>query len=618
MNPKFTSWNTQGHLNSLLWSVVALAMSLTWAAAQDKFIAYAVPADTAGNQAFGGTLGMDFDVANAIIVTQLGVFDDNADGLNLPITARLFDRSTDPPTELVSLEFSPDAPGTLVGGSRFKPLTTPLRLATGFEGTIVAEGYGAEERLRNTGIGGGVIWTLNDGKGSIQFVGNSRYGTVAGEYPGTVDGGPAARYAAGTFEFETTPPELPGKPLISLKPADKQITISWPAVTQPAPAAKYRVLRGSSSTGPLSQIAEISETTYVDAALANGTLYCYAVAGVTAEGKAGPDSETKCATPYAALPANQHIAYFVPAGLAGNQDFGGSLGLDFDVQNPIIIQQLGVFDDTSDGLKLPLTARIFNRDDETILAEVAFTPEEPGLAVEGMRFKPLAQPLRLETGFRGTMQADGYGNEEKLHNTFGDTDTPWTLDDGNGSIQFVGGSRYGTTPGEYPATPDTGPPARYAAGSFQFETTAPQKPGAPQLSVLLPPEDASATLEWNAVLNPLPASKYQVFRATSADGPFTQIAEVTAATYHDMGLANGTTVFYKVRGVGAGGENGLDSNVVNVTPNPRRAGVAYLNPAGIDGNQNFGGSLGLDFEVVRPIRITRLGVFDELSDGLNL
>jgi hypothetical protein len=160
--------------------------------------------------------------------------------------------------------------------------------------------------------------------------------------------------------------------------------------------------------------------------------------------------------------------------------------------------------------------------------------------------------------------------------------------------------------------------ARYAAGSFQYEITAPQKPGRPQLSVLLPPEDASATPQWNPVLNPLPAVKYQVFRATSADGPFTQIAELTPTTYHDTGLANGTQVFYKVRGIAAGGETGLDSSVVSVIPNPRRAGVAYINPASVDGNQAYGGSLGLDFNVARPIQITKLGVWDEASDGLKL
>src|SRR5262245_9914208 len=89
--------------NSLIWFLALFAAASTVIRAQDKFIAYVVPADTAGNQDFGGTLGMDFDVQNAVLITQLGVFDDKSDGLKLPIAARLYDRSTDPPTELVSV-----------------------------------------------------------------------------------------------------------------------------------------------------------------------------------------------------------------------------------------------------------------------------------------------------------------------------------------------------------------------------------------------------------------------------------------------------------------------------------------------------------------------------------
>src|SRR3954470_11993347 len=55
------------------------------------------------------------------------------------------------------------------------------------------------------------------------------------------------------------------------------------------------------------------------------------------------------------------IAYVVPAGTAGNQNYGGSLGLAFDVNVPITITDLGAFDDGSDGLKSVINVRIFDR-----------------------------------------------------------------------------------------------------------------------------------------------------------------------------------------------------------------------------------------------------------------
>src|SRR5262249_34079475 len=80
------------------------------------------------------------------------------------------------------------------------------------------------------------------------------------------------------------------------------------------------------------------------------------------------------------------IAYQVPAGTVGQQAFGGPLGMDFDVQQTIAITRLGVFDSGSDGLSLPLTARIFNRDTQTQLAALSFPAGTPGQLVDGSRF----------------------------------------------------------------------------------------------------------------------------------------------------------------------------------------------------------------------------------------
>jgi len=313
------------------------------------------------------------------------------------------------------------------------------------------------------------------------------------------------------------------------------------------------------------------------------------------------------------------IAYAVPAGTTGNQAFGGTLGMDFDVDNPIVITRLGVFDDSSDGLNRTITARLYNRTDLSELARLDFTPEDPGEPVGGSRFKALPAPLRLEIGFQGTIVAEGYGAGERLRNaSIAPIGPVWTLNDGNGSLAFVGTSRWGAVPpGGYPAYVDT-MVAEYAAGTFEYEVTPPLRPGTPVLRVTLPTEDAAATLFWEPVTEPMPAAIYVVYRAASADGPFTPIGEGGLTSYYDSGLVNGVPVFYKVVAVGSGGEASFDSNIVTVTPNPRRPGVAYVNPSAQEGNQAFSGSLGMDFDVARPIQITKLGLFDEYSDGLFL
>jgi hypothetical protein len=173
-------------------------------------IAYRVAGGTSGSQNYGGSLGMDFVVAQSVIVTQLGVFDDRADGLHATLTAQLWRRDErGTPTSfgddrgagmLAELKFAPGDPGTLEGGSRFKPLPQPLALTPGSY-TIVAYGYNDTERNGNVGTGNGVdALTTDGGGGAIRFVGLSRYG-AAGVFPATVDTGPEDRYAAGTFQF---------------------------------------------------------------------------------------------------------------------------------------------------------------------------------------------------------------------------------------------------------------------------------------------------------------------------------------------------------------------------------------------------------------------------------
>ncbi len=166
-------------------------------------IAYQVPSGTSGTQNFSGPLGMDFNVQGTILVTHLGVFDDGSNGLNRNLTAYIYDR-TNTATPVVSLQFPTTDPGQLIGGSRFKPLATPIYLPFGFQGSIVAENYGAEERNGNSG-GATPVWTTDSGGGALAFVGTGRYGTTQGQYPTSPDGGPANRYAAGTFIFERAP-----------------------------------------------------------------------------------------------------------------------------------------------------------------------------------------------------------------------------------------------------------------------------------------------------------------------------------------------------------------------------------------------------------------------------
>lgn len=182
-------------------SAGALAAAAAPARAQlpGQVQAFTVSGPLAGNQAFGGAFGIDFDVGDApVLVRALGAFDDGQDGLNAPIRVWLYDR--DLQTALASTTFGIGADARLGGGYRFQDLVTALLLPAGFHGSIVASGYGtAGERLHNSGAYGfpGTVAT----GGLLTFVGGGRYSLDADGFPTTVDGPPAVHYAGGNFTF---------------------------------------------------------------------------------------------------------------------------------------------------------------------------------------------------------------------------------------------------------------------------------------------------------------------------------------------------------------------------------------------------------------------------------
>jgi hypothetical protein len=177
------------------------------------------------------------------------------------------------------------------------------------------------------------------------------------------------------------------------------------------------------------------------------------------------------------------VAYQVPAGVAGNQtDAGGhSFGMDFNVNSPVSVDQIGVFDSSQNGLIAPIQAAIYDRITQSLVSPIvtfaAGSGAGSGTLSGGSRFLPIA-PLTLPAGFQGSIITFGYGDGtsgELDGNTFGaaaGTPTfPWTTNDGGGRLSFVGGGRYSDPNGtsiSYPLHIDTGPVNRYAAGTFDF------------------------------------------------------------------------------------------------------------------------------------------------------
>lgn len=161
-------------------------------------VAYDVPATTSGTDTGNRARGMDFDVVSPIVITELGAFDSDQDGLKRAIDVTIWERNTQ--TVVATLNFGVGT-GTLLDGSVYLPLACPLVLPAGFQGSVVTENHRSNEKA---GVSATPPWTTNTGGGLITFVGTSRDGP-AGAFPPPIGTGPVNQFAAGTFKFAAAP-----------------------------------------------------------------------------------------------------------------------------------------------------------------------------------------------------------------------------------------------------------------------------------------------------------------------------------------------------------------------------------------------------------------------------
>jgi hypothetical protein len=189
-----------------------LALSL---AAQTRYTAVDVPAGTPGNMAHvAWAVGNDFYVLKPITVWQLGIFDDQGDGIqgSAVLTVQLFSHQGNSGTLLETLTFDAANPGKLVGGNRVKGLALPVTLLPG-PYSILAYGFDGTNRACEVGRppynAGRVAWALKDGGGLIRFE-QGRHGKAeVNEFPHGQNPNQPSHYAGATFVYSAAAPSSP-------------------------------------------------------------------------------------------------------------------------------------------------------------------------------------------------------------------------------------------------------------------------------------------------------------------------------------------------------------------------------------------------------------------------
>lgn len=154
----------------------------------------------------------------------------------------------------------------------------------------------------------------------------------------------------------------------------------------------------------------------------------------------------------------------------GNQNWTGLLGLEFSNSVPIVINQLGVFDDaTVSGITGNISVGIVNDAGTTVVGPIIFTGAGDPL-ISSYRMRNIA-PVMLGVGTYHIV-AVGFSASDPNGNA-GVSGTAAGLN--SAGILTFGQNRFDVTTafGGRPATVDGGPTGRYHAGNFNFSVAAP-------------------------------------------------------------------------------------------------------------------------------------------------
>lgn len=361
----------------------ALAALLAAGAAPAANI-YTAPAGLSGNQAWGGTLGLDFEVLGSITVDQLGAFDSGGDGVSGSLHSAIFDMNGTAVTPLATFA------GTAGTGAPYLMQSiAPVTLGAG-RYQLASWGYGAADLNYNTyGNNPGPIGfdTLS---GTVKALGTRYSGAEAAGQLATIRDDGMTRYGAGTFNVSSFTPAPPPAP---------------PPATVPGPGV-----------------------------------------------------------------------YDTASGLAGNQSWTGTLGLNFRVLKDVRITALGAFDDGSDGIKAALRTMIFDAAGVALTPAVSFANALNGTGSSYV-FRTLANALVLKPGDY-QLASWGYGDTERNYNTYGNNPGPIGFATLGGALAPLGTSYSDpNTGGSFATNPDDGL-TRYGAGSMIAEVVTASTPDA--------------------------------------------------------------------------------------------------------------------------------------------
>ena len=323
-----------------------------------------------------------------------------------------------------------------------------------------------------------------------------------------------------------------------------QVALSWNASSG---ATSYDIYRGTSSGSEALVDSGITASSFTDTGLSNGTTYYYEVTAVNAGGQSSLSSQVS-ATPQAASvntigdagfesPNVGTGAYgdfqYDPSGVAWN--FSGSAGVAGNGSGF-----------TSGNPNAPAGTQV------GFLQSTGFFSQTVNLAAGSYQISFQAAQRANWGGaqsFQVLVDGQVVGTFSGLSTAYtGFTTNAFTVTAGNHTITFQG------------LDPNGGDDTAFI-DQAQINVAAVSVPAAPS-NLAATSGNAQVALSWNASSG---ATSYDIYRGISSGSEALVDSGITASSFTDTGLSNGTTCYYEVTAVNAGGQSGMSSEV-SATP----------------------------------------------------
>jgi fibronectin type 3 domain-containing protein len=383
----------------------------------------------------------------------------------------------------------------------------------------------------------------------------------------------AAGQSSKSTEASATPQvNLPATPAnLTAAGGNAQVSLSW---TASSGAVSYDIYRSTTSGGEGSTpfMTGVTATTFTDTGLAAGTTYYYQITAVNAAGQSGKSTEASATTqvPLPGAPANL-------AATGGNAQVSLSWTASTGAASYDIYRSTTSGGEGSTPFKTGVTGTTFT--DTGLTNGTTYFYQVTAVNAAGQSSKSGEASATPQPALPGT--------PANLTATFGNAQVSlsWTASTGAASYDIyrstISGGE-GSTPYKTGVTATTFTDTGLTNGTtYYYEVTAANSAGqsgvsseasaTPQVPVPGAPTNLTATsgnaqviLSWTASTG---AASYDIYRSTTSGGegstPF--MTGVTATTFTDTGLTNGTTYFYQVTAVDAAGQSSK-STEASATP----------------------------------------------------